>query len=214
MNNAWNLHTRKGKVLGGLLGLCLLLNGSVFASVKPGGAEPGSPKITSASTQDPWGDETALAFQNWDPEQSFRQMRQALNQMLDWTEQTAAQQGSMFSAGLQDFSPALDAVEQPDRYLLKLDLPGMDKDKLDIRVTEHNLAITGERRFEDKQAGKKGFARFERSYGYFQRNIPIPENVKTDEVTAKYDRGVLEIVMPKLTPTPVQEETGRKVAVA
>lgn len=204
---------KKSDRFAGMLVLMLMVAFPAFADAKqiPVNQSGGSASVTTQ--EDPWAWDSPFYFQELNPFRDMQHMRQAMNRMFDWTERMSSQGGNWFNQESRVFAPPLDVVEQPDKYLLKLDLPGMEKDKLDIRVMGQTLTLSGERKFEKEDKEQNGVKRLERSYGYFERSIPIPRNVKTEAVTAKYDRGVLEIVMPKLTPTPVQEPDGRKIAI-
>lgn len=92
--------------------------------------------------------------------------------------------------------PALDIVEQDDRFVLHMDLPGMGDDDVSIELEDRVLRIAGERRDEREQSGD-GFRRVERGFGSFERVLTLPRGVVADAVEASFDRGVLEIVIPK-----------------
>ncbi|MDX6555537.1 MAG: hypothetical protein QOD86_1732 [Miltoncostaeaceae bacterium] len=101
-----------------------------------------------------------------------------------------------FGEGASAWTPALDVIESKEAIVLKLDLPGMRADEVDIEVHDGVLTVKGERRFEDTvQEGQ--FHRLERSYGHFQRSLTLPKAVKADEITATFEDGVLEIRVPK-----------------
>ena len=92
----------------------------------------------------------------------------------------------------------------------------MDKSKLDVKILDNSLTVAGERA-TDIQTGKKASSgeiyRQERSFGRFERAVPLPNNVNKDKISAKYDAGVLTIELPKLAPTPPQAEQGKKIQV-
>ncbi len=98
------------------------------------------------------------------------------------------------------FNPDIDIQEKKDSYVIKMDLPGMDKSKINIEVKGDNLVVSGERKEEveeNTKAGKTLFYKKERSFGYFSRVIPLPFDAQKDKITATYNRGVLRIVVPK-----------------
>jgi len=95
-----------------------------------------------------------------------------------------------------------------DHYIMTLDLPGLDKEKINIEVTEHDIVISGERNYQsEEQDDKEGFYRMERRFGSFSRKLPLPEDATPDGVNAKYDNGVLEIKIPKKEPMEPKEES-------
>ena len=112
------------------------------------------------------------------------------------------------------FNPRLDMIEEKGRYLLKADVPGIDKNKLDLQVTDKTLTIAGERSIEEKtEDAQTGVYRQERSFGHFQRTIQLPDNVQKDKISAKYDLGVLTIELPKITPSTPAPNRSRKIQV-
>jgi len=92
--------------------------------------------------------------------------------------------------------PAMDLVETEDRFVLRADLPGLDREDIEIEVKDNVLTIAGERRAEHEQQGE-GFHSVERSFGRFSRSLDLPRGIAADEVDARFDRGVLEVRIPK-----------------
>lgn len=105
-------------------------------------------------------------------------------------------QGAAAVAGEARWMPALDIVEQDDRFLLQLDLPGMSDEDIEIEMEDRVLRIAGERR-DERETSKDGFRRTERTFGRFERTLTLPRGVDADAVEASFDRGVLEIAIPK-----------------
>lgn len=92
--------------------------------------------------------------------------------------------------------PQCDMEESADHYLLSFDMPGLEKDNIDIEMQGDNLIVTGERRQESARG--EGRSRFiERRYGRFERSIRLPQNVKADGIEAEYVNGVLKVAVPK-----------------
>lgn len=104
------------------------------------------------------------------------------------------------------FSPAVEMFERGGNLVVRADLPGLTKDDVHVEVTDDALTIAGERRSEhEEQQG--GVFRSERSYGTFHRQFPLPEGVNTDQITANFKDGVLEISMP----APQRQTRGRHI---
>jgi HSP20 family protein len=97
---------------------------------------------------------------------------------------------------LQRWSPAMDLVEGEDHFLLKADLPGLSEEDVAIEVSDNTLRISGERKAEHEQK-ERGWYRMERSFGRFSRSLTLPEGVDADAIAAKFDKGVLEVRIPK-----------------
>jgi HSP20 family protein len=96
----------------------------------------------------------------------------------------------------QRWVPAMDLVEADDHFLLKADLPGLGEGDVSIEIRDNALTITGERKSEHAQS-ERGWYRLERSFGQFSRSLTLPEGVDPDAVEAHFDRGVLEVRIPK-----------------
>ena len=96
----------------------------------------------------------------------------------------------------QTWLPASDICETEDQVKIHLDLPGLNRDNLDIQLTDNNtLTIRGERKFEE--VDKTKYHRVERFYGTFARSFVLPSNVEADKISATFKDGVLEVVLPK-----------------
>lgn len=90
-----------------------------------------------------------------------------------------------------------DISDQGDSYLLEADLPGFDKKDIHLDISENTLTINAERRFEhDEKDSDSKYIRSERSYGKYSRQFDI-SSINSDNITAKYDNGVLKLTLPK-----------------
>ena len=97
---------------------------------------------------------------------------------------------------VQRWVPAMDLVEADDHFVLKADLPGLGEDDVAIEVQDNVLTISGSREAEHERK-EKGWYRLERSYGSFSRSLTLPDGVDAERVEASFDRGVLEVRIPK-----------------
>jgi len=94
------------------------------------------------------------------------------------------------------WAPAMDLVETEDAFLLKADLPGLGEDDISLELQDNVLTLSGERRFEH-EVKRDGYHRIERGSGSFARSLTLPDGVDADAIGASFDRGVLEIRIPK-----------------
>jgi HSP20 family protein len=94
------------------------------------------------------------------------------------------------------FSPRIDVSETEEAIHVSAELPGMERDDVEVSVTKDMLTISGEKRTE-KETKEKHYRTVERSYGSFRRTIPLPEEVETDKVEATFEKGVLKVELPK-----------------
>lgn len=92
--------------------------------------------------------------------------------------------------------PKMDVSETDKEFKVSAELPGMDEKDIDVSVSNEVLTIKGEKKAE-KEDKKPNYYRMERSYGSFQRSIPLPSEVEKDKIKANFKKGVLNIVLPK-----------------
>jgi HSP20 family protein len=106
------------------------------------------------------------------------------------------------------WAPAMDLVETEDAFLLKADLPGLSEEDVALEVQDNVLTLSGERKFEH-ETKREGFYRVERGAGSFSRSLTLPEGVDLDAIGASFDKGVLEVRIPK-----PEEKKPRRVEIA
>src|ERR687893_335884 len=104
--------------------------------------------------------------------------------------------GGNTQAAARRWVPPMDLVEAEDHFLLKADLPGLSEGDVAIEVQDGTLKISGERKAEH-EASEKGWYRVERSFGSFARTLALPDGVDPDAISAGFERGVLELRIPK-----------------
>ncbi len=93
-------------------------------------------------------------------------------------------------------APRVDVSEDENKLTVSLELPGVEEKDVNITLADNVLTIKGEKKSEIEEK-KKDYHLVEREYGRFQRSIRLPYEVETDQVSAHYDKGVLEISLPK-----------------
>lgn len=93
-------------------------------------------------------------------------------------------------------SPDTDASESKNAYEITVDLPGMDEKDIDVSIADDVLMLKGEKKEEREEDAKDYFLR-ERFYGRFQRSFQLPSDVNTSKISAKYDKGVLKVRLPR-----------------
>jgi len=104
--------------------------------------------------------------------------------------------GSGESLAAGSFVPAVDIYEDAQKVVVKLEVPGIKQEDLDVRLENQILTIKGERKFESEEK-EENFHRIERRYGNFVRSFSVPQTVDTDGVTANYDAGILTVTLAK-----------------
>ncbi len=93
-------------------------------------------------------------------------------------------------------APAIDLFEDKDDIVIKAELPGMNKDDVEVNLSDRSLTIKGEKKKEE-EIKEENYYRCERSYGSFVRSLELPKDVHFDKVKASFKNGVLEIRLPK-----------------
>ena len=150
-----------------------------------------------------------------DPFEEMSRMQRVMNRMFNDSFGRASRIDSgMFGNLRASFDPAIDVKEQEDSYIVIVDLPGVNKDTINISAQPNSVTISGERSVEkEEQDDTKGFYRAERSFGSFQRTIPLMERIVPTEVAAETAEGVLVIKLPKEKLSEERSDKGTKVEV-
>ncbi|MFH1381951.1 MAG: Hsp20/alpha crystallin family protein [Chloroflexota bacterium] len=94
------------------------------------------------------------------------------------------------------FVPAIDMIEKPDRYLLRVELPSMKREDIELSIAEDMLTISGEKTVDTKDE-KDNYLYREHSYGSFRRLVELPSDVNTGKIEATYAKGTLEVTLLK-----------------
>jgi HSP20 family protein len=106
----------------------------------------------------------------------------------------AAGDNESLTAG--SFVPPVDVYEDAQRVVLKLEVPGIQQEDLDVKVENQTLVVKGERKLES-DVKEENFHRIERRFGSFVRSFTLPQTVDTNSVTAEYEAGVLTVSLAK-----------------
>jgi len=95
-----------------------------------------------------------------------------------------------------NFAPPVDVYEDEHNITLKIEVPGIDENDINVSIENNTLTVRGERRFE-KDEKEENFHRVERMYGSFTRSFTLPNTVDPEQVSALYEKGVLKIRLAK-----------------
>lgn len=140
------------------------------------------------------------ALSPWFNRDPFALLQQEMDDLLTQFRTAGAGNG----ATLAVLSPAVDVSETNDAIQIRMDVPGMKPEELDIEVSGNTIRIRGEHKEEKEEKGKT-FHRIERRQGSFSRSLSLPAAVKEGKVTADYKDGVLSIVLPKTEESKTQK---------
>ena len=147
-----------------------------------------------------------MALIRWEPAREINSLQQEMNRLFStFFDTPTAGNGS---AASRRWIPAMDLVETEDHYVLTADLPGLSESDINLEFEGDVLTLSGERKAE-KSERKEGFYRLERSTGTFSRSLTLPEGIDPEAVTATFDKGVLEVRIPK-----PEQPKPRKISIA
>lgn len=96
----------------------------------------------------------------------------------------------------RSFAPKMDISENEKNFVVEVEVPGMDKENIQINMENNVLTISGERKFEEKQEDKQ-YHRVETHYGTFTRSLTLPENADPENINAVYQNGILTVTIDK-----------------
>jgi HSP20 family protein len=144
-----------------------------------------------------------MAIVRWEPLRELSTLQNEMNRLF----------GTVFDAPasgqstMRRWMPAMDLIETDDHFVLRADLPGMGEEDVNIEVEDRVLTVSGERKAQH-EVSKEGYHRVERAFGAFSRSLTLPEGIDAESVTASFDRGVLEVSIPK-----PEERKPRKISI-
>jgi HSP20 family protein len=135
----------------------------------------------------------------WYPLQDVDDVHRRLSSLLDWSP-SLFHRGNLTAGDenitVTEWSPLVDIAEDEKEYLIKVELPEVQKDDVKVTVENGTLTLRGERKAEKEEKGRK-FHRMERFYGRFERSFSIPEDADGGNVKAEYKDGVLRVHLAK-----------------
>ncbi len=149
--------------------------------------------------------------QQWSPFRELERFRRDFDDLFD----------RFFGGGVSAASPSapapkIESFVEEGKMIVRADLPGVDPDNVEVSVTGDTLTVRGARQAREEQKGRD-FLHREVSYGNFERTLTLPKGIKTEDIRASYQNGVLELTIPipKESATrkvPIEVETGKQSA--
>ena len=137
------------------------------------------------------------ALIRWNPFQEMEDMQRRMSSLFDWSPlHRSGLSAEQESITVPEWAPLVDIAEDEKEYLIKVELPEVQKDDVKVTVESGTLTISGERKAEKEEKGHK-FHRIERSYGRFERSFSIPDDAQGDNVNAEFKDGVLRVHLAK-----------------
>ena len=134
-----------------------------------------------------------MTIVRWEPLRELGTLQTEMNRLFNTVFDSPGQGNG---GTLRRWMPAMDLAETDDHFVLRADLPGMGEEDVKIELEDTTLTVSGERK-ADHEAKGEGYYRVERAFGSFARTLTLPQGVDPEAVSASFDRGVLEIRVPK-----------------
>jgi HSP20 family protein len=132
-----------------------------------------------------------MAVIRWEPARELQSLQSEMNRLFGTVFDTQNGDG-----GARRWIPAMDLVEEGEQFVLRADLPGVSEDDVKVELEDNVLTIAGERTSEHEEQ-RDGFRRIERASGSFSRSLTLPEGIDAESINARFERGVLEVRVPK-----------------
>ncbi len=129
----------------------------------------------------------------YEPWNLVSQLHNEMNRLFDRNLGTLDGDASLAAT---DWVPAVDIKEEPERFIIHADIPGVDPKEIEVTMEDGTLTIRGERKSESREE-RDGFRRVERISGQFFRRFTLPDTADSEGISARGNHGVLEVSIPK-----------------
>jgi len=137
------------------------------------------------------------ALTRWNPFREMEDVQRRISSLLDWSPfRRSNLTAENENITVPEWAPLVDIAEDTKEYLIKVELPEVQKDDVKVTVESGTLTISGERKAEKEEKGRK-FHRVERYYGRFERSFSIPEDAEASDVKAEFKDGILRVHLAK-----------------
>jgi HSP20 family protein len=133
-----------------------------------------------------------MTLVKWEPFRDLMAMQDRMTRLIDETLSRMMKE----EVSQRVWSPPVDILERGNEVVLKIDLPGLNQNEIEVRVEENTLIVQGERRFI-KEALDENYIQMERPYGTFRRVFNIPRAIDQENIKASSKDGVLRVILPK-----------------
>jgi HSP20 family protein len=144
----------------------------------------------------------SMVYVKWEPFRDLMAMQDRMSRLFDETLHRILKE----EVPRRVWSPPVDILERENEVVLKVDLPEVSQNDIDIKIEENTLIIQGERKFI-KETPSENYLQIERPYGTFQRTFTVPRMIDQEGIKAAYKDGVLQIILPKRREIPPKQIT-------
>jgi HSP20 family protein len=135
--------------------------------------------------------------QSWDPFEELQSMRERMDRMFDDSYNRFRRSPFFDEERIDSLLPQTDLLEEDDRYVVKMNIPGSEQAEIKVDIEGANLTVKAQTQRSEDQKKDDGILRIERSTGAFQRTIQLPAPVDASTMKTEYKDGVLTVVLPK-----------------
>jgi len=199
-----------------LLGVVVFETGLILFSNSIRGDKPGfmGLGLKQSATKEPAPAWAQYLQPEWNPFQEMMILRERVNHMINDVFNRGLTNPALQSMSEQFafYEPEVDITEAEKNVIVKCDLPGIEKEKIDVEVKNNFITIKGVRNIISKIEGSpSGFFRKERRYGSFTKTFLLPVPVDESHAKASYQDGVLTVELPKLFPGPKEDKLSKIV---
>jgi len=137
----------------------------------------------------------------YNPYGQMREFRKGFNLLNTMLDEFKDEKGSAFK---DDFSPTVNTREGEFAYHVEVDLPGVKKEDVEIKIEDNTLLVSGERKVKN-EVKEDDYYKVESSFGTFSRSFSLPNEIDVENIHAESKNGVLEVIIPKLKTTEVDK---------
>jgi HSP20 family protein len=149
-----------------------------------------------------------MALIRWEPVRELNTIQSEMNRLFNSFFEASTPGSGGNGPSTRRWIPAMDLVESESDFVLRADLPGLSEGDVNIELEDNVLMLSGQRKAEHEER-KEGYYRVERASGSFSRSLTLPEGVDPEAVSAHFDKGLLEVRIPK-----PEQRKPRKVAIS
>jgi HSP20 family protein len=150
-------------------------------------------KVTAGQKIWPYLEET-MTLTRWETYRDVLALQNRMNSIFqDFSRSNSGENELVTAAG---FVPPVDIYEDENKLVLKIEIPGMRQEDLDVHMENNTLTVKGERNFQT-EGKEENFHRVERRYGTFYRAFTVPNSIDPESIKAEYDAGVLRLELQK-----------------
>jgi HSP20 family protein len=136
-----------------------------------------------------------MALMKWNPFEEFASLEDRLARLWEGFPFGSVER-SRGKRQVADWIPPVDIFEDENAYLVKVELPDLSEKDVELKIDNDVLTISGRKKLE-REDKKSGYHLIESSYGEFSRSFSLPSNVEGEKATAKFEKGVLKVTLPK-----------------